>query len=105
MSGTYFIICTPTSKIYVGSSANVSIRIEQHFAKLRLGKHQNPKLQAAFNKYGREAFVAGLLEPAEISDCLAVEQQFLNSGVAEFNIAPCATCPPSMRGKRFSPEH
>src|SRR5438105_13132870 len=48
-SGIYKITCTANKKIYIGSSINMRKRKKQHFDKLRLNGHDNPKLQAAWN--------------------------------------------------------
>lgn len=45
-----------TGDCYVGSAWDFWVRRRRHFSSLRRGKHKNPKLQNAFNKYGEENF-------------------------------------------------
>lgn len=52
----YKIINNITEEKYVGQTTNFSRRISDHFSKLRLNKHPNPKLQASWNKYGEDNF-------------------------------------------------
>ena len=52
----YKIINNVTGEKYVGQTTNFSRRISDHFSKLKLNKHPNPKLQASWNKYGEKNF-------------------------------------------------
>ena len=52
----YKIINNVTGEKYVGQTTNFSRRISDHKEKLRANKHKNPKLQASWNKYGKENF-------------------------------------------------
>ncbi len=61
-SGIYRITCTITGKIYVGSALNLRKRRKDHFGTLERNEHRNPKLQAAWNKYGSDAFTFEVLE-------------------------------------------
>jgi group I intron endonuclease len=47
---------------YIGSSKDISRRWDQHRRRLKKGNHCNPKLQAAWNKYGESVFAC---EPIE----------------------------------------
>lgn len=49
-------------KIYIGRTKNPSARKRGHFSELRRGVHGNPKLQFAYNKYGREAFIFDVID-------------------------------------------
>lgn len=53
----YTITHTASGKVYVGQTINVRIRWQLHRSDLRKGKHRNRYLQAAWNKYGSDAFV------------------------------------------------
>lgn len=48
-AGIYAIINLNNNKFYIGSSNNLHIRRNSHFAKLRSNKHSNPYLQNAYN--------------------------------------------------------
>jgi hypothetical protein len=54
--GVYGILNTLTSRIYVGSSVNVSRRWNAHRWELETGRHINKHLQRAWDKYGIDAF-------------------------------------------------
>ena len=53
----YFIINQITKERYVGQTTNFSRRKGEHFSKLSYNEHPNPKLQNAYNKYGKENFI------------------------------------------------
>lgn len=55
-SGIYLIQYLLNGKCYIGQSINVDNRIKEHFRKLRKNKHNNFRLQNAFNKYGEKHF-------------------------------------------------
>jgi len=52
----YQIINKETGLRYVGKTIDIEKRKRDHFRELKEGKHKNSKLQAAYNRYGREAF-------------------------------------------------
>lgn len=54
--GVYIIYCKTNEKCYIGSSLFVYARLSGHKIHLKQGKHPNPHLQAAVNKYGIETF-------------------------------------------------
>jgi group I intron endonuclease len=65
-------------KYYIGSSTSFERRVWSHKYELKNGKHKNPKLQAAWNKYGEAAFVFEILETvAEEENLLACEDRYL----------------------------
>ena len=106
--GIYKIVNTVSGKAYVGQSQNIKKRIAEHFRLLRRGKHSNPRLQNAFNKYGEDSFVWTIEVWCEdVNDLDSVEEAFL-SGEARFdeplfyNIADFAKAP--MRGKKHTDE-
>lgn len=75
-SGIYLIICTITSKIYVGSARDLCKRRKQHFSALQRNEHHNPKLQNAFNKHGPDAFLFEILELVLLPELLTAREQF-----------------------------
>ena len=96
--GVYAISNQVNGKRYVGSAVNVRKRWQIHLARLRHEHHSNPHLQAAFLKYGEEAFVLSLLEQVEDTGRLIVcEQYFLDTLKPEYNIASVAGSPLGVR--------
>lgn len=94
MRGLYRIVCTVTGSTYIGSSVRIPYRLRQHRSDLRLGKHDNPKLQNAWNKYGADAFVfEPFLSALPGVDVLILEQAALDTLFAAgggFNIGRVA---------------
>lgn len=106
--GIYKIVNTATNVCYVGQSQWVKKRIKEHFRLLGHNRHPNPKLQHAYNKYGRSAFTWSLeVECADVADLDMIENAFI-SGEAVFvepvfyNIADFAKAP--MRNNKHSEE-
>ena len=62
ISGVYRITNTAKGLSYIGSSKDIDRRWVQHRSKLRYNKHKNPKLQAAWNKYGEAVFACEVIE-------------------------------------------
>lgn len=58
----YCITNIVNDKQYVGQAVIKSKRWKDHKSALSVGKHNNRYLQAAYNKYGKEAFVYTVLE-------------------------------------------
>lgn len=55
--GVYSILCTANKMRYFGSSMrSIENRISWHKSQLKSGKHNNPELQADYDKYGKECF-------------------------------------------------
>lgn len=102
--GIYVIANTVTRRRYIGSSIDIRRRILAHFAALRRGKHENPRLQASWNKHGEEAFLAGVVEEYEASDLLEMEQELVSSH-GYYNLNQTVGRPPSRRGQHNSAEH
>jgi len=76
VSGIYIILWGDFQKFYVGQSVNLFARFRQHISELRKGKHGNPKLQNAFNKYGAPSFLE--MEICDISLLDEREQYFID---------------------------
>lgn len=79
MIGVYKITNLINSKFYIGSSVNIEQRWFKHKALLRHNKHENPKLQNAWNKYSEENFLFEVLEECEIDNVRDREQFYLNT--------------------------
>src|SRR5690349_12758627 len=101
--GIYAIRHLESGKVYVGSASNISKRWHRHKKDLRLGIHRNKHLQAAWTKYGEEAF---LFEILELTSELDVREQFwidktgcLNADKG-YNYCPIAR---STRGVKLGP--
>lgn len=61
-SGIYKITCLGNGIIYIGSTNNFSKRKTKHFTSLKNQYHCNPRMQNAFNKYGRKNFSWEIVE-------------------------------------------
>lgn len=61
-SGIYIIQNLKNGKIYLGQTIDIRQRWHKHRSALRLNKHCNTHLQAAWNKYGEKAFKFIVLE-------------------------------------------
>ena len=48
----YALIHEPTGKVYVGSTRQISSRIQLHMEALKRGAHKAPGMQDDYNKYG-----------------------------------------------------
>jgi len=71
--GIYAIRHIESEKVYVGSASNISKRWHRHRKDLRLGRHPNKHLQAAWTMYGEDAFV---FEVLELTNDLDIREQF-----------------------------
>ena len=78
LSGVYLITCNVNSKVYVGSSKNISKRITSHKNRLLKGIHHSIALQSAVNKYGIDAFSVSILEICEPCELQNIEQKYIN---------------------------
>lgn len=58
----YSITNKINNKKYIGISQQYEIRKRKHLWALQNNKHDNEKLQNAFNKYGEENFLFEILE-------------------------------------------
>jgi group I intron endonuclease len=95
--GIYKIINVINNKFYVGSAVDLKRRKTRHFSELRNGKHNNKHLQAAWVKYGEQAFVFVVVEEMpEDADLLAAENVWLKEHVGQdycYNIGVDAVAP------------
>ena len=79
--GVYAIINVLTEIMYVGSSVEIENRwygSQGHFTLLLKGDHDNSYLQAAFNKYGEEAFTFEILELTSEDNQFKREQHYID---------------------------
>lgn len=89
-SGVYAIRNEVNGKQYIGSSVRLKIRRTHHFKALEAGVHKNRHLQAAFDKYGNDAFSFRILLFCNRSQCIEYEQLCLDKLRSEYNISPVA---------------
>ena len=78
-SGVYLIRNTVNGKVYVGSSVNIRARWRQHRSDLKHQKAASCHFQAAWNKYGEQAFEFSILELCCTESVDVVEQKFIDS--------------------------
>lgn len=107
-SGIYQIRNLVNDKIYIGSSNNLYNRKTYgHLNALKYNRHENDKLQKAFNKYGKQNFTFEVIEFCEPEKRIEVEQywidRFYNKNMC-YNINAFANKPPSNLGKHHSEE-
>lgn len=62
MKGVYCITNITNTKVYIGSTSNLSKRRTEHFYKLRKGVHTNKYLQQDYNLLGETNFAFSVLE-------------------------------------------
>ena len=76
--GIYYIECSISQKKYIGCTINIKSRKGSHFTCLRCKRHNNQKLQRAFNKYGENNFQFNVLEYCEESFLSEREVYWIN---------------------------
>jgi group I intron endonuclease len=90
-----YLISMPgfSSLVYIGSAAQtIRHRWRQHVSDLRAGRHGNPLLQRAVNKYGIDKLHFEILEMCTAEDVLGREQEWFSRFLWDdlFNINPNA---------------
>lgn len=91
VSGIYQIGSTiKPSRIYIGSSINISTRWSLHKSDLKLGKHINAKMQNHYNKYGEDDFVFTIIEQCPHDSLITKEQLHMDNLNPYFNIRKIA---------------
>jgi group I intron endonuclease len=84
MAVIYKITNMANGKYYIGSAESFARREWQHKYDLRRGVHKNPRLQAAWNKYGADVFVFEVVEEiAEGGSAFEVENTYLKKCVGQ----------------------
>lgn len=102
--GIYMIENIVTLDRYIGSSIDILRRCLAHRAGLRRGAHENRFLQNAWNKYGEESFLFGVVEHCVVHELLDVEREHV-SLQGRYNISREIGLPPNRKGQRNSLEH
>lgn len=104
--GIYEIRNMNTGTRYIGSSARLGRRLNDHKYMLRRGKHHCVRLQRAWDRDGEAAFQFNILVVLEPSEQLSTEQRFLDdlkaAGEDLYNVALSAEAP--NLGRKASPE-
>ena len=78
MAVIYRITNMSNGNYYIGSAESFARREWQHKYDLKKGTHKNPRLQAAWNKYGEEMFVFEIIETVpEGVTAFEVENKYL----------------------------
>lgn len=77
-SGVYAIMNTKTLGMYIGESIDIAHRNKTHINFLRKGKHENYKLQLAWNRDGEENFVFVILQKCEWHELCYLEKLYIN---------------------------
>ena len=73
-------------RIYIGSAVSIQHRKYVHLYRLRKGRHESPKLQSHYNKYGEADLVFSTIEPC-LPEVLTVrEQHYIDTLKPWFNI-------------------
>ena len=82
MVGIYKIENVINNKKYIGSTnKSFELRKKQHFNALKNNRHENPKLQNAFNKYGIDFFKFEIIisfEEIKTEELLKLEETLIN---------------------------
>jgi group I intron endonuclease len=73
-SGIYQIRNLVNGKRYIGSAVDMGMRFHGHRSDLRLAKHANRYLQAAWNKHGEEKFAFEIVLLCDKSNLILYEQ-------------------------------
>ena len=94
-SGIYFIVNLVNSKLYVGSAVDFEKRWKNHRIELRLNRHCNIYLQAAWNKHGESNFAFYVIEHVDRSQLVEREQYWIDRSQCcdrekGYNLAPTA---------------
>jgi group I intron endonuclease len=89
----YQILNTVNGESYIGSTAFPATRKREHLNSLKGNRHQNKRLQQAWNVYGEDAFRFQVLETVDTFDrdqLVAREQYYLDVLKPEYNLSPNA---------------
>lgn len=89
-SGIYEILNTANGKRYIGSAADLRVRMSVHRSTLNAGAHHSRYLQAAWGKYGADAFAFRTLLVCAPRDLLMFEQRAFDVMRPEYNICRIA---------------
>lgn len=78
-TGCYAIICTKNRMKYIGSTIYLQRRRNDHFSKLRCGKHPNAKFQRDFDEFGESSFSFNVLCYCFASELLSIERALIEA--------------------------
>lgn len=96
--GIYQIRNIIDGKFYIGSSADIVKRWNEHRNRLNKSQHHSQYLQNAWNKYGKENFVFEIVEKAGDKDLLLDrEQHYIDTKRPQYNISRIAGSPLGVR--------
>lgn len=80
--GVYSIECAENGFIYIGSTTNergFRERFRAHVYELCKGKHSSKWLQRDWKEFGEHSFTFGIIEICDPTDCLRLEQKWINA--------------------------
>ena len=84
--GIYIIFNLLNGKRYIGSSVDLYNRLHEHRHNLVYNKSHNQHLQNAWNKYGSDFFMWGILEYCSEVDRFKREQYYISTLSPEYNL-------------------
>lgn len=97
VSGVYAIVHLASGKLYVGSAVNIARRWSIHCLHLSRNTHHSRRLQNAWNKHGKDAFVFVVVRFCPVADLISEEQRWLDetdaAGRHGYNSSPTAGSP------------
>lgn len=123
VSGVYVIVHVQSGLAYIGSSSDIAQRWFNHRGKLRRQAHPNPRMQAAWDEHGEDAFRFVIVERVQVADLRVRELWWLEQGETwlpergynlskrsdtvghKFTPEQSARLSASLKGKKKSPEH
>lgn len=94
--GIYAITNKLDGKKYIGSAVDIGKRFTSHLNLLKKGNHHSPHLQRAWDKYGEDSFVFGIIEIVSDKNLLIEREQYwidlyqVHSDKNGYNISPTA---------------
>ncbi len=89
----YQIVNSANNKIYIGETLQGELRWKKHLTRLRGNYHENPKLQADFDKFGEEAFEWSIIKevdkdkPTLLLEEIKTINSFLKQGKELYNLS------------------
>ena len=83
--GIYIFTNLVNGKRYIGSSKNLYNRLHEHKFNLMSNSAHNMHFQCAWNKYGEDSFIYGILEYCSLEEQFNREQFYIDLLVPEYN--------------------